>query len=550
MPWRPSAPGEVPTLGFVAIDWMTTFLAAPDRADYEPFVPYQEQEDFLLRFYELDPVTCRRRRRRGLLSRPRGFGKSPLLAAMALFEALGDAVPDGWGADGQPVGRPWATVRTPLVQVAAVSEKQTRNTWRPLLEMCEGPVAGEYAGLEPLATFVNLPRGRIEQVTSAAASTKGNPPIFSVLDQTEAWLPSNGGIKLFEVMKNNAAKVGGTFVESPNAFIPGEGSVAEMSAAYAQSIDEGRARDDGLYYDHREAPGDTDLADYESLVAGLRYAYGDASGHPDGCVIHEPACPAGHVDLDMLVGTVWDPTSDTQVSRADFLNQITHASDSWVSGPEWAAAYSADAQLLDGDVITIGFDGSRGRTKGKADATALIAVRVADRTAFELQVWEQPDGVEGRTWTPPEHDVDTKINQTFEKYTVVGFFADPTMWDGWIARWQAKYGPRLKVKASQNHPIRWPKNQMSRVVRALKATHAGITSGELHHAQSPVLTRHVMNARRRSGQSGIYIAKASPSSPNKIDAAYALMLADAACLEAIAAGLATVKVLRVPRRIR
>ena len=127
MPWKPAEPGDVPTLGYEAIDWMIAMLAAPDRAEYEPFIPYLEQEDFLLRFYEIDPITGKRKHRRGVLSRSRGWGKSPFLGAMAILEALGPVVPDGWDADGQPVGKPWATVRTPLVQVLAVSEKQTQE---------------------------------------------------------------------------------------------------------------------------------------------------------------------------------------------------------------------------------------------------------------------------------------------------------------------------------------------------------------------------------------------------------------------------------------
>lgn len=74
IPWKPSVPGEIPTLGYVAIDWMTEYLAAPDRSEYEPFVPYREQEDFLLRWYAIDPETGRWRYRRGLLGRPRGWG--------------------------------------------------------------------------------------------------------------------------------------------------------------------------------------------------------------------------------------------------------------------------------------------------------------------------------------------------------------------------------------------------------------------------------------------------------------------------------------------
>jgi hypothetical protein len=55
VPWIPEHPGDYPTLGYDVIDWITDMLAAPDTADYKPFVLYPEQEDFVLRFYELDP---------------------------------------------------------------------------------------------------------------------------------------------------------------------------------------------------------------------------------------------------------------------------------------------------------------------------------------------------------------------------------------------------------------------------------------------------------------------------------------------------------------
>src|SRR5664279_1238374 len=273
MPWRPSIPGEIPTLGYDVIDWITANLAAPDHSDYEPFIPYREQEDFLLRWYAIDPVTGRLVYRRGLLGRPRGWGKSPLLAAVAVAEALAPVVPDGWDANGQPVGRPWDAIRTPTVHIAAVSEEQTKNTWEPLLEMIrDGPVMGNYPGIEPLDTFVNLPKGKILQRTASARTIKGARPVFSVLDQTEEWIPSNGGVRLAGTMRANAAKIGGRTLESPNAYIPGEGSVAEGSAAFAAAIREGRARDEGLLWDHREAPPETEMSERESLTAGLRVA--------------------------------------------------------------------------------------------------------------------------------------------------------------------------------------------------------------------------------------------------------------------------------------
>ena len=55
--FKPAFPGEVPTLGHAVIDWMTDYLATPDREEYVPFVLTREQAEFILNFYRLDPVT-------------------------------------------------------------------------------------------------------------------------------------------------------------------------------------------------------------------------------------------------------------------------------------------------------------------------------------------------------------------------------------------------------------------------------------------------------------------------------------------------------------
>ncbi|QXC59340.1 hypothetical protein KSP35_13100 [Aquihabitans sp. G128] len=540
MPWKPSEPGEVPTLGWVVIDWISEFLAAPDRGDYEPFVLYPEQEDFVLRFYELDPRTGKRRRRRGVISRPRGWGKSPFLGALAIAEALGPVVPDGWDADGQPVGMSWDRVRTPLVQVAAVSESQTKNTWAPLLEMLQGPVLDAYPGLEPLDTFVNLPRGRIEPLTSSARTVKGNKPVFVVLDQTEEWVRSNGGLRLAEVLRINAAKVGGSTIESPNAFIPGEDSVAEHSAAFWDAIVSGRARDDGLFYDHREAPPDTDMADEASLMAGLELVYGDSA-----------ASAGGHVDLDVIRATIWDPDIDPQTARADFLNQVTHASDSWISQPEWAGRVDLSKVVADRDVVTLGFDGSRGRGQGKPDATALIACRVSDGHVWELGVWEAADvPATWPDWKPPMAEIEAAVADAFRRLRVVGFFADPALWWDTIARWEATYGSKLRVKATREHPISWNMGSRSQAMpRALEQFHSAVLDGEMTHSGESSLTRHMLNARREPSRSGMQIRKAHKDSPNKIDAAVAATLAWQGRLAAVAAGI-TGRTARAPSRIR
>ncbi|MDM3894760.1 hypothetical protein [Mycobacterium intracellulare] len=566
MPWKPSEPGEVPTLGYYVIDWITEYLAAPGREEYEPFIPYLEQEDFILRWYEIDPLTGRFKHHRGLLGRPRGWGKSPLLGALALVEGLGEVVPDGWDADGQPVGKPWSRLKTPLIHIAAVSEEQTANTWQPLLEMARnGPVLDEYSGFDPLDTVVMLPRGEIKQITTSARTTKGAPIVFATLDQTEEWVPSNNGPKLAQAIRTNAAKNGGRTLESPNAFIPGQNSVAEQSASYAADIREGRARNPGLLYDHREAPADTDMSDIESLTWGLRVAYGDSSGHPDGCVIHDPPCPPGHSELDPLIDQVFDPASDVQVLRADLLNQITHASDSWVSAPEWGACFDGEAIVRDRDVIVLGFDGSRGRVKGKADATALIGCRVSDGFLFEVgerSVWEPPRRELSKRerqktgdysqWTVPVAEVDAAIRMAFKRYTVVGFYADPSGWSEQVAKWEAAFGDKLhpKVKASgSSHIAAWPRGKNTDAVEAVRRLHSAITNGVAKHDGSSSLTRHMLNARRRDVRAGYLLYKSYPDSPDKIDAAYAAVMAWKARLDAVAAGAGRRK-RRVVQRIR
>lgn len=525
----------MPTLGWEVIDWISEYLAAPDKGDYEPFMLYPEQEDFVLRFYELDPKTGRRRFRRGVISRPRGWGKSPFLAAIACAEALAPVVPDGWDANGQPVGKPWSDVVTPLVQIAATSEDQTKFTWDALLEeLRNGSAIDEYPGLDPMDTFVGLPRGRIEPITSGARSIKGARSVFVVMDQTEEWVKSNGGHGLFQRIKSNVGKRDGSFIESPNAFIPGDDSVAEQSAAFWKAIKEGRAKDPSLYYDHREAPGETDLYDKDSLVAGLRVAYGDSSGHKDGCVIHTPPCRPGHMNLDGLVSVIWDPTSDEQVSRSDFLNQITHASDAWISGPDWSACTDTAKEVSDRDPITLGFDGSRKRAKGKTDATALIGCRVSDGHIFRVEVWEHPDGV--AEWSVPADEVDAEVHRAFDRFNVVGFYADPSMWETYVAAWEAKYRKRLKV-GPPAHPIEWWTSRIGATELAFDQFREAIVSGDMTHDGSSVVARHMLNARRRQKGTHVVIAKEHPSSSNKIDAAYAATLAWQARLDAVAKGI-------------
>lgn len=531
MPWRgPERPGDYPTLGFAVLDWVTEHLIVPDgpRAG-EPLVFTNDQARFVLRFYRIDPHTGKRAVRRGVFSRPKGSGKSPVLAALSICEALGPVVPDGWDATGEPVGVPWASLGfKPKVQIVAVSEDQTANTWDPLLEMCrEGAVADAY-DIEPLETFVNVPRGRIEYVTSSATSREGFRPVFAVMDQTESWVSSNGGHRLAAAIRRNLTKTGGSSVETPNAFRPGMESVAEKSYEAWRLQVEGKLKgDDGILFDHREAPADTDVTDRESLLTGLAYAYGDAA-----------EVNGGWVDLNRVLYDFWDPSTDPADARMYFLNQITATEDAWLSQPEWSARTLLNEPIDDDEPVTLGFDGSKKRRRGMADATALVGCRVRDGHVFLIDCWEQPDE---REWEVPVAEVDASVRDAFRRYRVVGFYADPARWESYVAAWEAEYGTQLKVKSTGQHPVEWwmTGGRAATVERALEQFHTAVVDGEMTHDGSKALMRHVLNARRRLKNGRLHIAKEHPDSNRKIDAAVAAVLAFTARVDALAAGTLT-----------
>lgn len=695
MPWRPRFPGERPTLGYYALDWIVDNLAAPDRMDYEPFYPTVEQAEFLLQFYELDPITGKRIISRAVLSRARGWGKSPFLSAVALLEGLGEIVPDGWNAQGRPVGRPWGTLRMPVVTVAAATEDQVANSWTALLEMVreDAPAMDNYIGLEPMQTRVNLPYGYIKPASNSAVSSKGGRPIFVLADQalaldtpiptpagwstmgelctgdlvfgsdgqptrvveakpvmrdhpcyrvtfadhtsvvaseghlwsakpgtnaalplrtvttrdlldgrdwyipskaqpfirirsvepvesvpvrciaveaadhlfafgqaghlthnTEQWTSQRSGHKFMNVLINNTVKVGGSLIEAPNAYIPGEDSVAERSAKAFYAQRDGRTlAKAGILYDHREAPADTSMTDRESLEEGLRYAYGCSSADPRGCVLHNPPCQPGWADIEDRINRIWQDDAREQDSRADFLNQITFATDAWLGHLEWEAVKKLDRIVSPHEPIVLGFDGSRGRSKDKPDATALIGCCVLDAHLFEVGVWEVGDQKElWADWEPPIGEIEDTIESWFTNYNVVGMYCDPRDWRSYVNKWEARYLRKLQVKSTLKHPMEWwmTGGRLSQIEQIEEEFEKAVQLGDLSHGGYGGLTRHVLNARRRDRGGFVVIDKDTQSSPRKIDAAIAAVLAYRARNDAVAAGVSMTRSLTVPSRIR
>lgn len=539
------------SLGWLAVWWIETFCVhGPGDVQGMPVELDDEFAGFVVDVYALDE-DGRRNYDSAFISRAKGRAKSELAGFIALFEGFGPARFGGWAVGGEVYERNGQTyvyqtgeplgleVVAPVIRCLATEEGQAGNTYDNIhFNLTEGPLAEglprDAAGL----TRIFIPGGgEIIPSTASSSSRDGGKESFVVYDETHLYTRPDLK-RMYQTVRRNLAKRKAAepwSLETSTMYMPGENSVAEETHNLAKAIVEGKTKRQRLLFDHREADADIDLTNEAEVRAGLVEAYGPF---------------AEIMDIDRIISEIYDPRNDPQDSRRYYFNQPTSSKDAWLSAPEWNAC-SAVKEVSKTDEITLGFDGSRKRSRGVADATALVGCRVSDGYLFEIRVWEQPDGPSGDDWEVPTAEVDYEVRKAFESFNVVGMFADPARWESYIAQWESDFGKKLKVKSSLNHPIEWwmSGNRSYLVVRALEQFHSAVIDRELIHDGSRALTRHILNARRRVGRSGMSIAKEHPDSKNKIDAAIAAVLAYQARLQALSKGEAT-KSTFIPRRIR
>lgn len=513
----PMFPASQVTLGWTIVDFIEDHLLQPDGDTAgEPFILTDEQVRFVLWFYTVD-AKGRFIYRRALLRRAKGWGKSPFLGALAIAELLGPVRFSHFDDDtGEAVGRPHPM---PWVVIAGVSEAQTENTMSAIRAMTQDSDLVDLYDLDIGITRILIPGGgKLHPITASSSSQEGARPSFAIMDETHHWSKSNGGWALAKVIRRNLAKSrdgSARAIETTNAHEPGQESVAEGSYKSYRAVLEGRSKGSGLLYDSREAPLGVELSDEPALRAALVCTYGDSTW----------------IDVDRLIGEIYDLDTPPEEARRFYLNQIVAAADSWISPSELGKNSSpAGKPLVSTDEIVLGFDGSL-----TDDSTVLLAVRVADGAPFLLGAWEKPEGVRGAGWLVDKSAVRGVVDHTFATYRVAAFFSDVAYWETDVDAWRDEYGESLRVKATTRHAIAWDmRGHQQDTVRGVEALHRSITDGEaplIPHFLADgrdalaILTTHVLNARRRPNRWGVSFGKESRESLLKVDALAAWTLA-------------------------
>ncbi|MPZ27532.1 MAG: terminase [Micromonosporaceae bacterium] len=495
------------TLGYEAAAWAHRWLVQPNgpRAG-KPFRLTDRQFRFICWWYAVDE-RGRWLFHHGVRRLAKGSGKSPAAAVLALIEFCAPVrlVDFDAKALGGCRGR---VVDLPLVQIAATAESQTANTMRMVRAFASkrSRVVAEYE-LDPGKTkYYKLPEGTLEVITSSGVAAEGAEASFIVADETEHWKPANGGPFLASTLADNLAKSGSRMLETSNAWVPGQESVAEATWDAWVAQEEGRVRaQTRMLYDAVIAPPDLDMADRPALFAAIEQLYID-------CL--------GWIDPHAIVNRIHDPRSNPSDSRRKYLNRPTAADDAWLAPWLWEACSAPDVDVAEGDEVVLFFDGSKSQ-----DSTALVGCRMSDGHLFLIGAWERPPGPTGSGWQVSVDEVDAVVDWAFERYEVVACYADVREWESFVhTAWPDRYAEQLLVWAQKTGKstaaIAWDmRAHVLDFTRAAETLHTEVVERQVTHDGSAVLSRHVTNCRQRHSRWGISVGKESPGSPKKIDAA-------------------------------
>lgn len=467
----------------------------PSPADRrQPLILTDEQARFVLDWYSLDSAG-EFIYRRAIIEMAKGWGKSPLVAALAIEEFCGPTQFAGWADDGSPIGVPHPN---PWIQIAAVSEDQTDNTFGALYEFL---VANEHQAAKLLGIDDGRTRlykrgqpGTLEPVTASAGSREGQRLTFAILDETHLWTPRNGGVKLAATIRRNVAKMGGRTIETTNAPQLGEKSVAERSGH-----DTERGFSGILYYRKRPAvEPQPDWSD-EQLLLSLRECYGDAHW----------------VDLSRILAEIRDPATSWDDAIRFFFNIRSVGSGRAVDPRAWDLL-AKPKDIPAGTRIGLGFDGSISQ-----DATVLRGC-TADGYSFLVGAWVRPVGA--LDWQVNRQDVHDTVATAFARYNVGLMLCDPPKWWTEIQQWAERWGEKVVVSLDTN--------QARRFAPAVDRWLTAIREGSHTHDGDPVTADHVKASHLKKvrdadteddGRTKYVIVKGEER--RKIDAAVADILA-------------------------
>lgn len=331
--------------------------------------------------------------RQGLLSIPRGNGKSTLAAFLAL-----------WGLIDGPEGAQVLTV--------ASDERQARIIFNMARRMVElNPDLA--ARVQVFSDRLYCPHhdGTLAPLPADAASLQGWDPSLAIVDELHVVRPDTwDAISLAAGKRDESLTLA---VSTP---------ATSRESVMWHLVEHGRAGDDPAF--------------------GFREFFA-----PSGCAVDDrkawkKANPAlgDFLAADAMAAT--QRTTREQVFRQFRLGQWVGQAEGWLPWGLWDTRTDADRIVEPGTKIVAGFDGS-----ASGDSTALIGCTVEPVPhLFVLGLWERDEP----GWRVNRADVDATVASMFQRFTVVELACDPWSWRSEIQGWSDRFGSRRVVEWPTN----------------------------------------------------------------------------------------------------
>jgi hypothetical protein len=405
---------------------------------------------------------------------------------------------------GEPMGR---NVTYPFVRCLATEETQVGNTYDNIyFNLHDGPL-GEGMPRDAVGlTRIFLPGGGEVVPSTASSSAKdGGKETFTVFDETHLYNTPELRRMYVTVDRNCRKRKESTpwALQTSTMYQVNDDSIAERTHGRAELIRDGRSRESGLLFDHREAPADVDTTDREAIIAALREVYGPF---------------ADAMDLDGIVDNeFFNVMKDPEDTKRYFFNRRASATDALLTEDDWDPLGDPTIRLDEGETVALFFDGSK-----SDDSTGLFACRISDGDVFQLGGWEKPEGPAGKDWEVDRVDVDRVVRETREWLDVVAFYADVREFESYVDEWGQLFRDDLVIDATggkYQHPVAY--DMRARVADFTNAATGrfliDVRDRAFRHEGDPRTRWHVLNMRRSPNKYGVSVSKEGRESPKKID---------------------------------
>ncbi|MFV2143211.1 terminase large subunit domain-containing protein [Isoptericola sp. G70] len=425
------------------------------------------KEPFRLRKWQLDIVKGLypqrgQRPRQGLLSMPRGNGKTGLAAVLGAYGLFADGVE---GAQ---------------VLIVASDERQAGHVFRAVRRMIElEPRLEEQVQIYADRIYVPNTDSELRTLPAEPGALQGWDPSLMIVDElhvvTEAvWEAVTSAAGKRETSLTLAIS---TPADSPESIM-------------WRLVEWGREGADSSFY-------------YQEYSA------------PDGCALDDEkawkiANPAlgDFLHADALRATL--KTTREPAFRRYRLGQWVGQAEGWLPWGQWDSCAAPDRLVADGERVVLAFDGS-----ASGDSTALVGCTVGpDPHVFVVDVWANPGE---RGWRVPRGQVDQVVAAAFDRWDVVELACDPWGWRSEIESWSKRHGEK-KV-------LEWNTAHAGRMAPATDRLYQATATEAMTHDADARMAAHVANCKAKSTPMGDLVTKDKRGSPRKIDAAVAAIVA-------------------------